>query len=317
MALLFFLQLSIGDKPRTIYAQDEFPTAPWELISLTNSYRASIGNPQLEEHNILNAVAQTTAEIMAANQSCAHIDDVRGRIAAAGYGSGLVVWATENIICSIRALGDPYADYNRWGDPDHMLMVRNGNYQHVGAAAARGANNTVYYVLIAAYTGGASRVTPILPGGATPTRALIFAVQTATPRPDGKVVHVVQPGQALWSIATAYGVKIADIVALNNLAPNNPIIYPGQELIVLIGFTPTASPTITETPQPATRTPTPTETRQPTHTPTLTPTVTPKPFFADLPQSLDSQTLGIGIIILCSLGLLALVISTLRSRGSA
>lgn len=313
-----------GIQPHAVRAQSDFPTAPWELISLSNSYRVSHGNAPLEEHSTISAVAQNTASQMASLQSCRHLRDlgyggVSERLVQAGYNNtGL---ATENIICSTTALGDPYADFNRWGDPDHMHVVLNTHYRHIGAGAARGSNNIVYYVLIAAAPSRSSNNPPAAqPAGPTATRALIFAVQTATPMPDGKIVHVVQSGQAVFSIATAYGVTVADIIALNNLSTGNPVIFPGQELVIRIGATPTVSPTATETSPPATRTPAPTATRPPplpTRTPTLEPSETPKPLLPDLPASLNSQALGIGFIVVCGLGLAALVINTIRSRGSA
>ena len=68
----------------------------YDLIIAMNTLRVSYGLPALIEDPIINAVAQGTAEIMAANNMSTHIGDVRGRIQAAGYGGGSKVWATEN-----------------------------------------------------------------------------------------------------------------------------------------------------------------------------------------------------------------------------
>src|SRR5512145_3022703 len=57
-----------------------------ELILAMNTLRVSNGLPALIEDPIINAVAQSTAETMAANQMSSHIGDVRGRLAASGYG---------------------------------------------------------------------------------------------------------------------------------------------------------------------------------------------------------------------------------------
>src|SRR3989304_3511615 len=81
---------------------DEIQPAPsdqvsaFELILAMNTLRVSYGLPALIEDPIVNALAQSTAATMAANNMSWHIGDVRGRIAAAGYGSGGTVWATEN-----------------------------------------------------------------------------------------------------------------------------------------------------------------------------------------------------------------------------
>ena len=74
----------------------------FDLIIAMNTLRASNGLPPLVEDPIINAVAQSTAETMAANNMSSHIGDVRGRLQAAGYGGGAQVWATENF-----AVGDP------------------------------------------------------------------------------------------------------------------------------------------------------------------------------------------------------------------
>mgnify|MGYP006159781827 CR=1 FL=1 len=77
----------------------------YELILAMNTLRVSYGLPALIEDPIVNAVAQSTAAIMAANNMSWHIGDVRGRIAAAGYGGGATVWATENFAVSSGGMG--------------------------------------------------------------------------------------------------------------------------------------------------------------------------------------------------------------------
>ena len=59
----------------------------YELILAMNTLRVSYGLPALIEDPIVNAVAQSTAQTMAANNMSWHIGNVRGRIAAAGYGA--------------------------------------------------------------------------------------------------------------------------------------------------------------------------------------------------------------------------------------
>ncbi|RPI97312.1 MAG: LysM domain-containing protein, partial [Chloroflexi bacterium] len=55
-------------------------------------------------------------------------------------------------------------------------------------------------------------------------------------RPDGSIVHVVQTGDTLWSIAYAYidyDVTVESIAELNGLKANTRILQPGQELEIL------------------------------------------------------------------------------------
>jgi len=155
----------------------------------------------------------------------------------------------------------------------------------------------------------------------SPTPLVIMPVVTVTPMPDGSMIHVVQPGQSLWAIAIAYGVKIADLVKLNNqLSPTNPVIYTGQKIIVRGTSLPTISPTVTDTPFPETRTPTVIRTpRPPTRTlaPTLTPTATVNVIvYPDLPafQSPNRHALGVGLVTICVIGLLVVVISSMKKK---
>ena len=142
--------------------------------------------------------------------------------------------------------------------------------------------------------------------------------QVPTPTP---MIHEVQPGQSLWAIAIAYGLKIADLVNLNKqLSPTNPVIYVGQKIIVRGTSLPSPSPTITDTSAPVTRAPTPSKTpRPPTRTfaPTRTPTSTVQAVvLPDLPafQSPNRRALGIGLVSICVLGLLAVVIGGFRKK---
>jgi hypothetical protein len=141
-------------------------------------------------------------------------------------------------------------------------------------------------------------------------------VQVATPQDDGKVVHIVQAGQALSSIAVAYGVKIADLRALNNIAANNNTVYVGQKLLIRAAFTLTPSPTDTNTLPPPTRTLAPTHTKGPppaTRTAAPTQTLTPLPLLPRLPalESNSRQSIGIILVVICGLGLVGVLASYL------
>jgi LysM repeat protein len=59
----------------------------------------------------------------------------------------------------------------------------------------------------------------------------IIPVAQSTARPDGDVVHEVQYGQSLWSIAITYGTTIEQIRKFNNLGDSNTV-YEQQLLLV-------------------------------------------------------------------------------------
>jgi LysM repeat protein len=210
----------------------------YDLIAAMNTLRMSNGLSALIEDSIVNAVAQTTAEIMAANEMSWHIGDVRGRLAAAGYGGGATVWATENFAVGVGGLGIDEIMV-MWSDPDHMRPAVVAAYCHVGAGVAKSPSGRIYYVLQAAYTSehacgpynypGDSGVTP-QPGTGS-NMGPIVPVKLATPDAEGRIYHVVEFGQSLWAIAVAYHITIHDLEVWNNISRESPIRV-GQRLFI-------------------------------------------------------------------------------------
>ena len=211
----------------------------YELILAMNTLRVSYGLPALIEDPIVNAVAQSTAATMAANNMSWHIGNVRGRIAAAGYGGGGTVWATENFAVSSGGMGIDEI-MAAWADPDHMRPAVEPAYCHVGAGAAQTADGRIYYILQAAYVSGqeCGSSSPSSPGGVpqpgavpNPVSQLIIPVKIATPDAEGKIFHEVQAGQSFWSIAIAYQITIRDLEIWNNTSRNTPL-QSGQRLFI-------------------------------------------------------------------------------------
>ena len=212
----------------------------YDLILAMNTLRVSYGLPALIEDPIVNAVAQGTAATMAANNMSWHIGDVRGRLAAAGYGGGATVWATENFAVSSNGMGiDEIMAV--WADPDHMRPAVNAAYCNVGAGMAQTSDGRIYYVLQAAYVAGqecgsasSSNGTAgpgNVPNGVPPVSQLIIPVKIATPDAEGKVFHEVKAGQSFWSIAIAYQITIHDLEVWNNLSRTIPL-RAGQRLFI-------------------------------------------------------------------------------------
>lgn len=241
---LLTLGIGVFYRPQTVRAEQ--PVVPdnqvsaYELILAMNTLRVAYGLPALVEDPIINAVAQSTAQIMATNNMSWHIGDVRGRLAAAGYGGGATVWATENFAVGWGGMGiDEIMAV--WADPDHMRPAVEAAYCHVGAGIAT-VNNKTYYILQAAYISGqacgssspsvpAGTIQPGTVSGSGLVSQLIVPVKIATPDSDGKVYHVVQAGQSFWSIAIAYQITIQDIETWNNISRNTPL-QSGQRLYI-------------------------------------------------------------------------------------
>jgi len=95
-----------------------------------------------------------------------------------------------------------------------------------------------YEILTAIAQGGYSA------GGDSSVPQYIIPVKRSTARPDGDVVHAVQYGQSLWSIAVTYNTTIDQIRAWNNLWEDTEI-YDGQILLVQKGATQPPPPTMT------------------------------------------------------------------------
>ncbi len=138
---------------------------------------------------------------------------------------------------------------------------------------------------------------------------------TATPRPDGAVVHVVQPGDTLNAIARKYQVPAETLRQLNGLTDANVLLV-GQELVISVPAatatplpplptptslpsTPTSSPpTSTAVPPSATALPSPTTAATAMLAATPAPTPTPEAEKSAIPWGLIGGAgllLGIGI----------------------
>src|SRR5512138_1504484 len=244
--MLLVFGITALQRAHPVFADDIHPApnqqaSAFDLILAMNTLRVSYGLPALIEDPIIDAVAQSTAATMAANNMSWHIGDVRGRLAAAGYGGGGTVWATENFAVSSNGMGvDEIMAV--WADPDHMRPAVEAAYCNIGAGTAQSADGRIYYILQAAYvagracgstsssSGGASQPGTV-PNGVPPVSQLIIPVKIATPDAEGRVFHEVRAGQSFWSIAIAYQITIHDLEVWNNLSRNAPL-HTGQRLFI-------------------------------------------------------------------------------------
>jgi LysM repeat protein len=305
-----------------VAAHNSGAPSPYDLLSAVNGLRASNGMPAYQADGALMSSAQAHSEYQASLGTWTH-QGAGGtyewdRAAAAGYGGSGAVHCDEAVAIANTSKGVDYIVYTLWADYDHrVLVLLNPNYVDAGAGVVE-KDGMIYYTLDACYqgSGAANNPAPAVSSPnqqATPTQPQdIEAVTTATTQPDGSIIHEVQPGQSLWAIAIAYGIKIADIVGWNKLSPNNPVVYIGQKLVVHGTSTVTLTPTLTFTSRPVTRTPTPSKTPRPTEpsrTPTMSPTPTQKPLIPTM-SPMDpaiQSTLGYALVGVCALGLLLAV----------
>ncbi|MFO3797711.1 MAG: LysM peptidoglycan-binding domain-containing protein, partial [Anaerolineales bacterium] len=217
---------------------------------------------------------------------------------------------SENIIGGSGL--SPQAAVQAWqGDAPHLNTMLSPNLQEIGAGVAV-RDGYYYYVIDCARPTSSGMPQPYTAGPGLPARGTfspreyMMPVFTVTPQADGRVIHIVQSGQTLWSIAIAYGVKVDDLRRLNNLVGNT--IYPGQKLFI------TRLPTATSTLPPPTpsSTPWPTRTLSPTSTPTLVPSPMPTPITA---REVFNQGWLVVVTVFVLLALAVLVTLGFSGRG--
>lgn len=290
-------------------------TSPGQLIAVVNSLRLSYGLPALAVHPILNQTAQSQADYMAATGNVTHERPggmsytqqllslgfpLAGDLSRGGF-------RAENILSTYGPL-----DWNGvppgWQDSAHMNTMLSQNFTHIGAGISQSGGSYYYAVDTAAVTGSgqmqssAPSILTSVPGGVNESAGVsqyMVPVTISTARPDGDVMHKVQYGQSLWSIAIAYGTTIKAIQALNNLGEDLNI-YQGQELLVLKSATQPApsAPESTATLQ-FTETATPTAALSATSIPVQ---VSTTPELADSGQPASSRMLVVALIIAAFVG---------------
>jgi LysM repeat protein len=285
-----------------------------DVVQAVNDLRATYGLAPYEVSGIWMDVAQAQSDYQASIQELTHLR-------ADGTGPGDHSISSENIGGGYAMSADSLI--SQWTDYWHAFTMIGFSSGLVGVGVALGDNGYYYYTLVVKNTGKLTGLptgdisvgggnqnqpgTAITGVNSTAAAVTPLSEYTSTPQEDGSVKHIVVAGETLWSIGQLYDVSEAELVALNYLDPNNPVIYAGQSLIIRSGFTSTPSPTITNTPLPPTRTLRPSRTPQPSHTPaSVTPygtgTVVPLvPNGAISQQNLNK--LGIVTVVIAFLGL--------------
>jgi len=284
----------------------------YDLINTVNEMRASYGLPPYQTDGGLASIAQAHSDYMASIGVFTHTRKDGSGPADDGI-------TAENIGGGLNA-SPQYIVYTQWADDLHTKTIV-GFTEGLAGAGVAVKDGIVYYTLDVKNTGLVNtnpQAQPVSnPGSASPqpTQAPVSAMQTVTPADDGSIIHIIQSGQTLWNVAIAYGVKIVDLAALNpGISVENPVVYPGQKIVVRMASTPTPSLIPSQTPLPPTKTPKLTFTPRLTRTITTEPTVTPPPLLPEVPSlgSKDSRSLGIVVIAISVLGLLAILITMIR-----
>ena len=303
--------------PEPVNAQTAGTAA--EVMAEINGLRAANGLAPLVENVYLTIAAQNHADWIAVTGQGGHTGEggssAKDRALAVGYGEGAQVWVTENWArgSGLTAYG---CVYNMWyPSTDHINnMLTTSHYEFGAGVSLDGSGFTVYVVKFGRVDGSVPVQSTVPSSGAT--GPIVQQIKTATPGPDGSVIHVVQYGQTLWTIADAYEVPLADILALNFLTEDSAI-YPDEELLIIEGTGETVE--ATATPEAVTPTPTPSPTKTPAATPdeiTPTPVEEPNPRGNFLRNIFSGDTLwvGIGLVVVSIFGIALLLFTSSRLR---
>ena len=278
--------------PGTETPQAIQPPTPAEIVDAINALRLSYGLPALAVHPVLTALAQRQADGIAAG--------LRGHWRPYGLTLGQLLimdgyplagdltqdgYRSENWIISMTAQGA----IDAWlSDDEHSNTMLSEFRSDIGAGVSMSRDewgqDQIYVVIETALQTRSgqqqseardflTRLPSILAGttsiNGTPVPLspgqYIIPVARSTARPDGDVIHGVQYGQSLWSIAITYGTTIDQIQKLNHLGDSNtvyeqqlllvqkgatqPVVIPTQiaATAISISFSPTPSPTVTPT----------------------------------------------------------------------
>lgn len=301
---------------------------PADVINAVNALRLANGLNTLSVHPVLMQVAALQASVLAASEGAVgHQRPCGMTLGRQLLSMGFPLWGdlsmdgyrSENWVAA-ATLEQAMAFWQ--SDAEHMDTMTDPNRSHIGAAIA--VSDQVYMVLetaLATNTGKhQSTAYDILTGiPMTQTLCAGFAsgdisnysipVIVSTARPDGDVVHEVQYGQTLWSLAEMYQVSIEQIKLLNGLVDDN--ILPGWKL--LIQKSATQPPPVTDTPLVVI---TPTETKYPTAIPLYTkmPILSPTLPSASLSEQIKGNSTVVAALLIAFSVLLAGIIGFGRKK---
>jgi LysM repeat protein len=222
-------------------AQEDPATA---VFGFVNNVRASQGLPPFRYQAALAAAAQNQANWMASTGIYSHTQTdgstPYSRAVAAGYPSAGSV--SENIVGGTKL--SPRGGVIWWeNSPVHYNTMVSTRYVEAGTAfATNGQQN--FYVLVVGLPPEAGASGLPRPSVQESAPLYITPVQLAEPGEDGSIVHKVQVGQALWTLAASYDVDL-DILRLINGLSEGDLLRPGDEVIIRLaeGQAPPPTPT--------------------------------------------------------------------------
>jgi LysM repeat protein len=237
LGLLLFLAASLNQRT-TESAQAQ---SAGEIMQLVNNFRVANGLPPFQINSALSVAAQNQANYMASNGVfSSHIgaggSTPQSRANAAGY----IGQVSENIVGGTNLSANQGLTWWR-NSPVHYNTLITSRYIEAGTGFATNGNEN-FFVLVVGQPSDAPLTNNTR--DESPEPLFITPIVLSPPNEDGSIIHVVQDGQALWSLAAHYEVELSDLMLFNSL-PDNALVHPGDEIIIRLadGQEPPPTPT--------------------------------------------------------------------------
>ncbi len=235
--LMVCLLLLVGATTQTTKAQSADA-----ILQQVNQFRLNNGLPAFTYNAALASAAQNQASYMAEfGVFSSHMGYggswPQSRANAAGY-SGQV---TENIVGGTNLTAPRGLTW--WvNSPVHYNTLITTRYTEAGTGFAS-AGDINYYVLVVGQPGNMP-VQSVASADNSPEPLFITPITLAEPGEDGSIIHLVQEGQALWSLAAHYDVLLSDLLLYNGLQADS-FVHTGDEIIIRLPDGPPIPPTPT------------------------------------------------------------------------
>ncbi|MCO5183752.1 MAG: LysM peptidoglycan-binding domain-containing protein [Anaerolineae bacterium] len=226
LAILILLGVVIASTFRPIQAQGD-PAS--EMFRLVNEVRARNGLPPFQWNGQLAAAAQNQSNYMAENNVYSHSGYGGSTPLSRAEAQGYFGRVSENVVGGTKL--SPRGGVLWWENSavhlQNMLAT-----QHVdgGIGFAQGHDQNFYTLVIGHKSGEPAPILGSVPAD-EPAPLRVTPITLAEPREDGSIVHVLQQGQALWTVAAYYDVDLDFLMQINNVSDGDFVIN-GQEILV-------------------------------------------------------------------------------------
>ncbi|MFQ5436640.1 MAG: LysM peptidoglycan-binding domain-containing protein [Anaerolineae bacterium] len=214
-----------------------------DILQLVNQFRIDNRLPPFQMNSALVSAAQNQANYMAEFMVFSNHTGYGGstplsRAEAAGY-RGFV---TENIVGGTGMT--PRQGLIWWQNSavHYRTLVTSRHIEAGTGFATNGSEN--FYVLVVGSPSNVASSPATAPADDSPAPLFVTPIVKAEPGEDGSIVHIVQEGQALWSLAAYYEVLLSDLLLYNGLSETS-FLSPGDEIIIRLadGQPPPPTPT--------------------------------------------------------------------------